>query len=133
MPKGPASNSGLMQGMEQSGEKVRGKGITKEGRRELRCLPWWARPGGDGGSSLAGGESRPALEETLRRIEKAHAPQLGDRDHRASPAGGSLICADEARALSPLLTRTDRLLVPDLVVGAGRRAVAGYDASAVCA
>lgn len=35
-PKALASYSGLTPGLEQSGLKVRGKGITKEGRRELR-------------------------------------------------------------------------------------------------
>jgi len=35
-PKRLASYSGLTPGLEQSGEKKRGKGITKEGRRELR-------------------------------------------------------------------------------------------------
>jgi transposase len=35
-PKALASYSGLTPGLEQSGVKVRGKGITKEGRRELR-------------------------------------------------------------------------------------------------
>jgi len=50
---------------------------------------------------------------------------LGQGDHRASPAGGRLVCANEARALSPLLARMDRLpsrcgaQIPDLVVGAG--------------
>jgi transposase len=35
-PKKLASYSGLVPGVEQSGVKLRGKGITKEGRRELR-------------------------------------------------------------------------------------------------
>jgi transposase len=35
-PKALASYSGLTPGLEQSGVKVRGKGITKEGRKELR-------------------------------------------------------------------------------------------------
>lgn len=35
-PKTLASYSGLTPGLEQSGMKVRGKGITKEGRKELR-------------------------------------------------------------------------------------------------
>jgi transposase len=35
-PKKLASYSGLVPGVEQSGVKVRGKGVTKEGRRELR-------------------------------------------------------------------------------------------------
>jgi len=35
-PKHLASYSGLTPGLEQSGTKHRGKGITKEGRRELR-------------------------------------------------------------------------------------------------
>jgi transposase len=35
-PKKLASYSGLVPGIEQSGMKLRGKGITKEGRRELR-------------------------------------------------------------------------------------------------
>jgi transposase len=35
-PKGLASYSGLIPGLEQSGVKLRGKGITKEGRRDLR-------------------------------------------------------------------------------------------------
>lgn len=35
-PKKLASYSGLVPGVEQSGMKLRGKGITKEGRRELR-------------------------------------------------------------------------------------------------
>jgi hypothetical protein len=35
-PKKLASYSGLTPGLEQSGSKHRGKGITKEGRRELR-------------------------------------------------------------------------------------------------
>jgi transposase len=35
-PKRLASYSGLVPGVEQSGVKLRGKGITKEGRRELR-------------------------------------------------------------------------------------------------
>jgi transposase len=35
-PKNLASYSGLVPGVEQSGVKLRGKGITKEGRRELR-------------------------------------------------------------------------------------------------
>ena len=35
-PKALASYSGLTPGVEQSGVKLRGKGITKEGRRELR-------------------------------------------------------------------------------------------------
>lgn len=35
-PKALASYSGLTPGLEQSGVKLRGKGITKEGRRELR-------------------------------------------------------------------------------------------------
>jgi transposase len=35
-PKHLASYSGLTPGLEQSGVKLRGKGITKEGRRELR-------------------------------------------------------------------------------------------------
>jgi len=33
----------------------------------------------------------------------------GDRRHCSSPAGGSLVCADEARTLSPLLARADCL------------------------
>jgi hypothetical protein len=38
-PKALASYSGLVPGLEQSGVKLRGKGITKEGRKELRwCL-----------------------------------------------------------------------------------------------
>ena len=41
-PKTLASNSGLMLGLEQSGVKVRGKGIAKEGRRELGN-PWDVR------------------------------------------------------------------------------------------
>jgi hypothetical protein len=64
-PKALASYSGLTPGLEQSGVKLRGKGITKEGRRDLRCLSWTDSPGGDGGSGLAGGQSRPALEEVL--------------------------------------------------------------------
>jgi transposase len=36
VPKALASYSGLTPGLEQSGVKVRGKGITKEGRKELR-------------------------------------------------------------------------------------------------
>jgi transposase len=64
-PKTLASYSGLTPGLEQSGVKVRGKGITKEGRREFRCLPWRARPGGDGGSGPASGESRPVLEAAI--------------------------------------------------------------------
>jgi len=61
MSKALAKNSGLPQGLEQSGAKVRGKGITKEGRRELRCLPCLylcqvqAGQGGAGRSGLAGG------------------------------------------------------------------------------
>jgi transposase len=55
-PKALNSYAGIVPGLEQSGVKVRGKGITKEGRKELRCLPWRARPGGDGRSGLAGGE-----------------------------------------------------------------------------
>jgi transposase len=35
-PRHLASYSGLTPGVEQSGVKLRGKGITKEGRRELR-------------------------------------------------------------------------------------------------
>jgi hypothetical protein len=35
-PKAMASYAGLVPGLEQSGVKLRGKGITKEGRRELR-------------------------------------------------------------------------------------------------
>jgi transposase len=35
-PKALASYSGLVPGLEQSGVKLRGKGITKEGRKELR-------------------------------------------------------------------------------------------------
>jgi transposase len=35
-PKALASYAGLVPGLEQSGVKLRGKGITKEGRRELR-------------------------------------------------------------------------------------------------
>ncbi len=35
-PKALASYSGLIPGLEQSGVKLRGKGITKEGRREFR-------------------------------------------------------------------------------------------------
>jgi transposase len=35
-PKALVSYAGLAPGVEQSGEKLRGKGITKEGRRELR-------------------------------------------------------------------------------------------------
>jgi transposase len=35
-PKALASYAGLIPGLEQSGMKLRGKGITKEGRRELR-------------------------------------------------------------------------------------------------
>jgi transposase len=35
-PKALASYAGLLPGLEQSGVKLRGKGITKEGRRELR-------------------------------------------------------------------------------------------------
>jgi len=35
-PQALASYSGLVPGVEQSGVKLRGKGITKEGRRELR-------------------------------------------------------------------------------------------------
>jgi len=58
-PKKLASYSGLVPGVEQSGVKLRGKGITKEGRRELRCLScrlaptcsrhgrWTDSPGGD--------------------------------------------------------------------------------------
>ncbi|MCJ7533282.1 MAG: IS110 family transposase [Anaerolineales bacterium] len=37
-PKALVSYSGLAPGVEQSGEKLRGKGITKEGRRELRWV-----------------------------------------------------------------------------------------------
>jgi transposase len=37
-PKALASYSGLVPGVEQSGVKLRGKGITKEGRRELRWV-----------------------------------------------------------------------------------------------
>ena len=37
-PKALASYSGLTPGVEQSGVKLRGKGITKEGRRELRWV-----------------------------------------------------------------------------------------------
>jgi len=37
-PKTLASYSGLVPGLEQSGAKLRGKGITKEGRRELRWV-----------------------------------------------------------------------------------------------
>ncbi len=37
-PKALASYSGLTPGLEQSGVKLRGKGITKEGRRELRWV-----------------------------------------------------------------------------------------------
>ena len=37
-PKALASYSGLVPGLEQSGAKLRGKGITKEGRRELRWV-----------------------------------------------------------------------------------------------
>jgi len=32
------SYSGLVPGLEQSGVKLRGKKITKEGRKDLRCL-----------------------------------------------------------------------------------------------
>ena len=37
-PKALASYSGLVPGLEQSGVKLRGKGVTKEGRRELRWV-----------------------------------------------------------------------------------------------
>jgi len=37
-PKALASYSGLVPGLEQSGVKLRGKGITKEGRKELRWV-----------------------------------------------------------------------------------------------
>jgi hypothetical protein len=37
-PKALASYSGLTPGLEQSGVKLRGKGITKEGRKELRWV-----------------------------------------------------------------------------------------------
>ena len=53
-PKKLASYSGLTPGLEQSGTKNRGKGITKEGRRELR----WALVE----AALAGGEIRPVDE-----------------------------------------------------------------------
>jgi transposase len=45
-PKALAGYSGLTPGVEQSGVKLRGKGITKQGRRELRWVmvevAWWA-------------------------------------------------------------------------------------------
>ena len=65
-PKHLASYSGLTPGLEQSGTKNRGKGITKEGRRELR----WAI----GGSSSTGSEVRSRLENPFPGNAKAHAP-----------------------------------------------------------
>lgn len=60
-----SSYSGLTPGVEQSGVKNRGKGITKEGRKDLR----WA--GGracrdHGGSRSKGGKIRPTLGTALQ-------------------------------------------------------------------
>ena len=60
-PKALASYAGLVPGLEQSVVKLRGKGITKEGRWELRCLSWTDSPGGAGVNGLAGSEGRSAL------------------------------------------------------------------------
>ena len=86
---------------------------------------------GVGGSSLAGSEGRSALEAAFRGTQEAHAPQPGDRDHCPSPAGGHVARADEARAIPSLLAGTDRLQIPDLVVGAGRGTARWHDPSAV--
>jgi transposase len=54
-PRHLASYSGLIPGLEQSGEKLRGKKITKEGRKDLRWAIQSSWTNG-GGSSPAGRE-----------------------------------------------------------------------------
>jgi len=61
-PKKLASYSGLTPGLEQSGTKHRGKGITKEGRRELR----WALVE----AALQAVKSDPLLKHRFNELQK---------------------------------------------------------------
>ena len=61
-PKKLASYSGLTPGLEQSGTKNRGKGITKEGRRELR----WALVE----AALQAVKSDPLLKHRFNELQK---------------------------------------------------------------
>jgi transposase len=61
-PKKLASYSGLTPGLEQSGTKNRGKGITKEGRRELR----WALVE----AALQAVKSDPLLKRRFDELQK---------------------------------------------------------------
>ena len=61
-PRKLASYSGLTPGLEQSGTKNRGKGITKEGRRELR----WALVE----AALQAVKSDPLLKHRLGELQK---------------------------------------------------------------
>lgn len=98
--------SGLTPGLEQSGTKNRGKGITKEGRKELR----WAMvacPVQPRGSGATGSEIRPIMEDKVSGVAKANAPESGDSCHCASVAGTGLVCVDPSPTLSPLQPRTN--------------------------
>lgn len=54
-PKKLVGYAGLGAGVHDSGKEHRDKKTTKCGRKELRCLPWRARPGGDDRGGVAGG------------------------------------------------------------------------------
>ena len=113
-----SSYSGLTPGVEQSGVKNRGKGITKEGRKDVR----WAggRACRDHGRSCpASREIGPTLGTPLRRTLPPDAPQPGDCCHRPSAARTGLVRPDPQTTLPALQPRTDCLQVPDLGLAAG--------------
>lgn len=68
-PKHLASYSGLTPGLEQSGTKHRGKGITKEGRRELR----WAVVEAAQGAVKSDPLWKTRFQEMLKRMHRNQA------------------------------------------------------------
>jgi transposase len=73
-----ASYSGLMPGLEQSGTKNRGKGITKEGRREFR----WALAE----AAWQDIRSNPRLRAEYDQLcQRKLSNQAGERVMRSSP------------------------------------------------
>jgi len=93
-PKKLASYSGLAPGVEQSGVKLRGKGIT----------------------SPTSGESGPTLETVVFCTGTTHAPQPGHRGDCSPSADSSLVGVNLWHKLPSLLGRTHCLQILHLVL-----------------
>ena len=124
--------AGLGAGVHDSGKEHRDKKITKSGRKELRCLPWRARPGGADRSCLAGGSVLPPLEDAIRSLEASQTPEPGHCGDRSQDAGDDLVCSEQAGGLSLRQRRRSGLQDADLVMEHRQGSAPGNDAAAVC-